>query len=347
MVAALRNVELERLVAETPAAVEPYLVYADWLSEHDDPRGQLIHLQLEMEATPTSTELRRVERRQFEEHGRVLLGDFGEWLEDPQWARAVEWRRGFLRRARLSARFDLSGPLLALLRHPVGSVLEELELVGELNGDSGAALLRAVAEHAPVTLRSLEVVGYELSRAADRAPLPIDGWQAILNRQDWRLKRISLDGSHELASFLTTWVDSFASSSLDTLELSVDASLEQRMPAEQTVSSNADRFSRLRTLVLRINPGLLEEGWTPGELGMLSNLQIVPQAHLPHLPIVTLRPFVRLAAPYPCPSCKRDLERVRTNRFGGPDTERWICHLCGRSFVPPRRGHPAHPARPR
>src|SRR5688572_17110671 len=37
-----RNLELEAVIAADPDAVEPYLVYADWLQARGDPRGELI-----------------------------------------------------------------------------------------------------------------------------------------------------------------------------------------------------------------------------------------------------------------------------------------------------------------
>ncbi|MBA3541340.1 MAG: TIGR02996 domain-containing protein [Deltaproteobacteria bacterium] len=47
-----RNLELEAEIAKTPDEVAPYLVYADWLQQHGDPRGELIALSVELEHAP-------------------------------------------------------------------------------------------------------------------------------------------------------------------------------------------------------------------------------------------------------------------------------------------------------
>src|SRR5688572_21924126 len=72
-----RNRELEDQIAEDPLAVEPYLVYADWLQAQGDPRGELIAVQHAEQLATTPAELRDLRARRDElvtRHRGHLLG---------------------------------------------------------------------------------------------------------------------------------------------------------------------------------------------------------------------------------------------------------------------------------
>jgi uncharacterized protein (TIGR02996 family) len=52
----LRHPELEAQIREDPTALEPYLVYADWLQEHGERWGELIAVQVALEQHPSSAQ---------------------------------------------------------------------------------------------------------------------------------------------------------------------------------------------------------------------------------------------------------------------------------------------------
>ena len=79
---------------ENPEDDTPRLVYADWLMDRDDPRGEFIALQCELETRsikdPSHARLRRRELALLREHREEWLGDLAD-------ARApLTFRRGFL-----------------------------------------------------------------------------------------------------------------------------------------------------------------------------------------------------------------------------------------------------------
>src|SRR5688500_18514450 len=53
-----RNLALEEAIAQDPDDEEAYLVYADWLAERGDPRGELIAVQHAQRAAATVADLR-------------------------------------------------------------------------------------------------------------------------------------------------------------------------------------------------------------------------------------------------------------------------------------------------
>jgi uncharacterized protein (TIGR02996 family) len=122
--------ERERLllaIAADPDAIENWLVYADWLSDHGDPRGELIALELAIEAAVANDEA-------IERH-RVLVRDETAWLSPRLEAEAHHleltlWR-GFIREAEVfGPRDDLptTETLAALFADPHACLLRTLTL---------------------------------------------------------------------------------------------------------------------------------------------------------------------------------------------------------------------------
>jgi uncharacterized protein (TIGR02996 family) len=95
--------ELIAAIVDDPQATERWAVYADWLLDRGDPRGELISLELAIEAGTADDEA----KRRVDELRRDPL-----WLLSPRLADLtryweLEFRRGFVRRARLiSLHFD-------------------------------------------------------------------------------------------------------------------------------------------------------------------------------------------------------------------------------------------------
>lgn len=109
---------------------DAWLVYADELQAAGDPRGELVIVQLRLQATPDDAELRAREQALFAEHADQLLGPIGlAWkpVSGAVEGRGVEleWRRGFVRRMRLRSEFP---ELSELLSHPSLQLLESLHL---------------------------------------------------------------------------------------------------------------------------------------------------------------------------------------------------------------------------
>jgi uncharacterized protein (TIGR02996 family) len=78
-----------RAIHESPKDELNWLVYADWLQDHDDPLGELIRVGIELEkATKTDLERWLLERRKKELENIVFGGlDFKE----PTGRRTIPW----------------------------------------------------------------------------------------------------------------------------------------------------------------------------------------------------------------------------------------------------------------
>jgi uncharacterized protein (TIGR02996 family) len=116
MMAAMDHRTFERAVLESPDDDRPRLVYADWLDEQGDPRGEFIRVQVELEALadgdPNRAALKWREDDLLAEHRAQWLGRFRDRLLDelPALAGATGWefRRGFVEQADLPARTFLA-----------------------------------------------------------------------------------------------------------------------------------------------------------------------------------------------------------------------------------------------
>jgi uncharacterized protein (TIGR02996 family) len=94
----------------------PFLVYADWLLQRDDPRGALIHAQ----------------HRGIAKHEKAALKDHADVLLPPGFIRrgdfTLTWKLGFLQSVRIGTIPDLEEALATLLAHPSARLLAELIL---------------------------------------------------------------------------------------------------------------------------------------------------------------------------------------------------------------------------
>lgn len=137
--------ELEAAIRANPDAVEPYLVYADWLQAQADPRGELIALMAE--PAPTSSVQSAIDHL-MAEHAQHLVGA----LADHGTIR-LTWRWGFLESAHVR-RYAESGVskrrlLEQLLDLHAARFLRVLTLVSDDRGE----LARVVASRRSETIR--------------------------------------------------------------------------------------------------------------------------------------------------------------------------------------------------
>lgn len=152
---AARNAEMEALVDADPTQPQAYLVYADWLQQQGDARGELIALHARLAKEPKSEALLDAETKLLKDFRAELLGPLARYATRRLWnsyARTFEWYYGFIR----SAEFHhsrISVPLDDLLRtlfeHPSGRFLQQLFITtSDPNG-----VLNGIAGRLPKTLR--------------------------------------------------------------------------------------------------------------------------------------------------------------------------------------------------
>ncbi len=122
--------EFQWAIRRDPGNPAPYLVYGDWLLEHQDPRGLLILLHARMADEASAPQLSREEAALFETHGEMLVPRHWEGME-------LEWFMGHIRRVRLSlGQGDyldpaaLRGALQRGLYHPSCIALERISIQG-------------------------------------------------------------------------------------------------------------------------------------------------------------------------------------------------------------------------
>lgn len=115
---------LRDAILANPDDAAAWLVYADWLVEQGDARGQLVHA---FAQGGDSAAL-------LEQHQKAFLGRFATDLEP---VTTIEWHMGFWRSARAALSYDdelpddvngLPSVIGHLLRHPSAEFLQELRL---------------------------------------------------------------------------------------------------------------------------------------------------------------------------------------------------------------------------
>jgi uncharacterized protein (TIGR02996 family) len=131
----MRAPALERELRLQPTAWEPWLVYADWLSERGDVRGRLIAL----EHRRATSRLRPDEQRAIAaEIDELIAAHQADWrIPDMPETCKFEWHRGFI----IGVEFPLAelhlDSLRALLEHPQARLLSALRLRAPEGEDDG------------------------------------------------------------------------------------------------------------------------------------------------------------------------------------------------------------------
>jgi uncharacterized protein (TIGR02996 family) len=184
-------------VLETPEDDAPRLVFADWLQEHGDPRGELISVQCMLAAGPEYP----AQRNHLRETERDLLKTHGD-----DWAArakpiATSWvfRRGFIDQVTADAKKFLGGaqslfdaePVLrlelagvtkphcaALAAAPWLARLRQLKLRGAFK-DAGVSALVGSSHLAGLTVLNLGSCGVGAGGAGVLATARIQGLQAL------------------------------------------------------------------------------------------------------------------------------------------------------------------------
>jgi hypothetical protein len=126
------------------------MVYGDWLVEHDDPRGELVAVQMQLERAPGDVGLRAQQTRLLAQHGLTWLGNLAALGDDDL---EVRWSRGFVDALRIGSRpdvvrastIDLAAAVADLARLPHAAFVRELVIGGVPRGGSWAAVLDAIA----------------------------------------------------------------------------------------------------------------------------------------------------------------------------------------------------------
>lgn len=130
----MRAPALERELRLQSSAWEPWLVYADWLSERGDVRGRLIALEHHRATSRLRADEQRAVTAEIDE---LVAAHEHSWLITgmPD-ACKFEWRYGFIVGAAFPLGEDHLGQLRALLEHPQARLLSALRLrAAELDDD--------------------------------------------------------------------------------------------------------------------------------------------------------------------------------------------------------------------
>lgn len=304
-----RNPLLEAQIAAEPDSLEPYLVYADWLIERGDPRGDWIRLQIVADAETA-------EDAWLVKHGAALVGPIAAWMRSPADPRPFTWFRGFIREAQLVGGFPIADAVRAFLDGPSAVALHALDMCEECaRGPQPEALMEVVATRAP---RSVQRVEFQ-SLGASRAPRDPAVWSELLAERNisvltWR--GLQAEEVHALAhadgigSVRTLTVARLHDRDATAWWESVHA-LVQHMPA--LVQLYAGPETEPLQHIARNHPTLRVGPVTP--LWRYRTIRHV-RALLPGEHVE-------------CPFCGTVLNRLRVDR------DRLICESCGRSFEPP------------
>lgn len=230
------NAELHAAVLAAPDDDGPRLVYADWLIEHGDPRGELIVLQIARSRLPAddlkAAELKQRERALWDAHGeswfapfRTPAGDVNATFErgfpetlsanaaialsampdalfDDTCIRTLSWRRGS------------NDVVFELLHNGNGGFLRRMGVGFGWHSDSNTALVATIERHLPrMRLRKLAIGESELSKESLRALL------AALEAGPTRLAEFDLSASNLDSDHVAAIVSSPAFEGLRSLRL--------------------------------------------------------------------------------------------------------------------------------
>lgn len=174
-----RNPALEKAIEANPNDREAFAVFADWLQEQGDPRGELISLQL---GNKEGQAKKLIEKHQdyflgslaahqkvYDENGNNSISHLRTPAQEKEWQKTADqaffWRHGFIHKVRLSHDgynselpdgVTLASILTDVFAHPSGRYVVELAFQndGESDGDL-QSLIDVIAKKAPSTIRKI------------------------------------------------------------------------------------------------------------------------------------------------------------------------------------------------
>ena len=133
-------------IRENPDDPGGYAVFADWLEEQGDPRGEFMNVQLQLEdeklRAPARKKLQAQEKTLLKKHQRDWLGDLAPFLIDQKWKEEIgttkdiyrfRFFRGFLHSIEVS--FLIPDFATALAKSPHAATLQQLTVDEVLLGD--------------------------------------------------------------------------------------------------------------------------------------------------------------------------------------------------------------------
>ncbi|MFO0547559.1 MAG: TIGR02996 domain-containing protein [Polyangiaceae bacterium] len=199
----------EQLLADVyarPDDDEPRLVYADWLLERQDPRGEFIMLQMKRRDSGLSPEETTRERELLKKHGKTWLGRLSPVLSFGKGYAKTTFERGFVSNADII--LSVGKKLEPLWDNPEWATVERLE----------GSWQRELLSRAPLrALKALDrihedIIG-ELARANRTLPVtrielhsPMSDWtaaKAVLPQLDhivlWSVETPSVEGLRAIA----------------------------------------------------------------------------------------------------------------------------------------------------
>lgn len=179
-----RNPALEKAILANPFDREAYAVFADWLQEQGDPRGELISLQLANKDKAAAKLITSQSAyflgpladhvKVYDSNGNNSTSHLRTKEQEKAWQNAADqaflWRNGYISRIRLtddeysydsseSAKYegDLVDILKAAFEHPSGRYVVELSFHsnGDPNEDDLQDLIDMVGKKAPPTVRKI------------------------------------------------------------------------------------------------------------------------------------------------------------------------------------------------
>jgi uncharacterized protein (TIGR02996 family) len=194
-----RNAALERVILDNPDDKAGYLVYADWLTQQGDPRGELIVVQSEGKADreaellathPFMRGLGQTDRTHLQKAGPGIAKATWRWgfWEKLHIFNVIDW---------MDSKFPTKDVLDRLFTNPAALVLQELK-VGVIRWEYNASDVKMLIEEAAKapfakTIKSLrfgEVDGIDI----DCAHHPIGDLSGITNEAFPELRELTMWG---------------------------------------------------------------------------------------------------------------------------------------------------------
>lgn len=242
-------------ILSTPDDDAPRLMYADWLTERGDPRGEFIALQCARARGRVSPEARRREAELLQQHRPVFLGRFANRVT----LSGLRFDRGFLARATLRQ---------PLPRDPLCRLLEDVEFGRHSAVDGPLDRLHTAREVALEVLGELMAHAPRLERASTQLWTRGPEWtvtRELLARLPRPLRQLSLRLSREGEPLGFVLREAFSLSPLRALE-SLELTFHRGLPTPQSLAAAPGTLTHLTVHLLqpRITVELdrAAEGWS-------------------------------------------------------------------------------------